>query len=280
MSSLPRKTSKPILRAGEGSTIGDRVEEGVSSRGRLGIAQQRASCQRVRIGELVVRRRRGALQNKERVHVIRRDHRLRDAGRVSAELDGGSFGEDDVRRGPVQEVNPSDVRWVRRESLCTAVAVQDTLGPHVGDHDVRKVSSRALAEADHGRLRVVAGGRVRVVEDVAHEVHIHQLRERAKLSRTVWPVHFGSVVGVVAEDHVGELDASGVALVRIDGVVSDEQHRQVLHIDGAAEELHAVVEVEGHFDVIHSCSSAYTSEGDAVDLVVGADHGSAVPDAH
>jgi len=77
-----------------------------------------------------------------------------------------------------------------------------------------------------------------------------------------------------------ELALALVALVRVECVVAREEHRQVLDVHGAAEELEAVVEVEGHLAVVDDGAGADAAEGDSVDLVVRAHDRAAVPHAH
>jgi hypothetical protein len=54
------------------------------------------------------------------------------------------------------------------------------------------------------------------------------------------------VVAHSAEHREQELALAHVALIRVEGVVAREEHRQVLDVHGAAEELEAVVRTVRH----------------------------------
>eukprot|EP00975_Prorocentrum_lima_P002458 540566-Prorocentrum_lima.AAC.1 len=83
----------------------------------------------------------------------------------------------------------------------------------------------------------------------------------------------------LGEHHEGKLHASLVAKVRVNAVIAAEEHGDVLRVDRSAEELHTVIQVVGHFDVVHRGPRAHAGEGDAVDLVVLADDFTTVPHA-
>jgi len=93
-------------------------------------------------------------------------------------------------------------------------------------------------------------------------------------------VHLCAVVATEASHRKEVLAAAPVPLIRVEGVVAHEEHRQVLDVDCAAEELEAVVRVEGHLAVVDDGAGADAAERDAVDLVVRAHARAAVPHAH
>jgi hypothetical protein len=88
------------------------------------------------------------------------------------------------------------------------------------------------------------------------------------------------VVAHSAEHREQELALAHVALVRVEGVVAREEHRQVLDVHGAAEELEAVVRTVRHLAERDRRAGADAAESDAVDLVVRAHDRAAVPHAH
>ncbi|KOO53341.1 hypothetical protein Ctob_016657, partial [Chrysochromulina tobinii] len=143
----------------------------------------------------------------------------------------------------------------------------------VGEDQVAKLAARALAQAHH---RV---GRARREGARAHEGHAVKGRVRARRA-PIPRVHLTAVVAHSAEHREEELALAHVAVVRVEGVVAREEHRQVLDVHRAAEELEAVVEVEGHLAVRDRRAGADAAEGDAVDLVVCAHDRAAVPHAH
>mmetsp|Transcript_15394 Transcript_15394/g.58565 ORF Transcript_15394/g.58565 Transcript_15394/m.58565 type:complete len:247 (-) Transcript_15394:703-1443(-) len=88
------------------------------------------------------------------------------------------------------------------------------------------------------------------------------------------------MVGAAVKHDEGELHATLVSLVGVDAVVPDEEDGQVLHVDSSAEELHSVVKVERDLNMIHLRARPHSAEGDTVDLVVLANHRSAVPNSY
>ena len=93
-------------------------------------------------------------------------------------------------------------------------------------------------------------------------------------------VGFDPLVGVIAA-LLGdpELAAAGPPVGPVEAVVGDARADEVLRVHGAAEELHAVVLVEVHLDVVHLRTVADALEGDSVQLVVRAELGAGELDA-
>ena len=87
---------------------------------------------------------------------------------------------------------------------------------------------------------------------------------------------------VAAPAHHGkeELGAALVPVIHVECVVVVEERRKPLDVDGAAKPLEAVVEAEGHLAMLHGRARAHASKGDAVDLIVGADDCTRVPNSH
>ena len=73
--------------------------------------------------------------------------------------------------------------------------------------------------------------------------------------------------GILLQDE--ELEATRVAVVGVEAVVLVVLADQVVRVDGAAEELEAVVERLADLDVIDLRAAADAAEREAVDLVVG-----------
>ncbi|KOO52978.1 hypothetical protein Ctob_012098, partial [Chrysochromulina tobinii] len=140
------------------------------------------------------------------------------------------------------------------------------------DH-VAELAARALAQAHHrvARARREGAG--------AHDGHAVKGRVRA-WQAPVPRVHLRAVVAHSAEQCEQELALAHVAIVRVEGVVAREEHRQVLDVHRAAEELEAVVRIVRHLAVRDGRVGADAAEGDAVDLVVRAHDRAAVPHAH
>ncbi|KOO30352.1 hypothetical protein Ctob_011333, partial [Chrysochromulina tobinii] len=143
----------------------------------------------------------------------------------------------------------------------------------VGEDQVAKLAARALSQAHH---RVVHARREGAR---AHEGHPVKGRVRARRAR-VPRVHLTAAVTPDAHHREQELALADVAIVRVEGVVAREEHRQVLDVHGAAEELEAVVRIVRHLAVVDDGAGADAAKGDAVDLVVRADDRAAVPHPH
>eukprot|EP00968_Pinguiococcus_pyrenoidosus_P026628 scaffold7119_cov384-Pinguiococcus_pyrenoidosus.AAC.1 len=167
----PREPGEPVAGA-EGASEGHGVEESVVRR-RVGAREEvRVGC-RPGIHERVGRSGAGALQQEARVKVGGLGDRAGPIRAiVEAELVGRARRENHVIGRPEQQipVDRGHVAGVLREARASALAEENSIGGHVGDHDVSEHTASALAEAHHGGRVVVAGDRVRIVVDVANEV--------------------------------------------------------------------------------------------------------------
>jgi len=143
----------------------------------------------------------------------------------------------------------------------------------IGEDQVAELAARALAQAHHrvAHARREGAG--------AHDGHAVKGRVRA-WHAPIQRVHLCAVVAHSAEHREQELALAHVALVRVEGVVAREEHRQVLDVHGAAEELEAVVRTVRHLAERDRRAGADAAESDAVDLVVRAHYRAAVPHAH
>eukprot|EP00968_Pinguiococcus_pyrenoidosus_P022220 scaffold3069_cov292-Pinguiococcus_pyrenoidosus.AAC.6 len=108
---------------------------------------------------------------------------------------------------------------------------------------------------------------------------------RLHLSRALVPIHCSASVHDIHDDTVCEDASSALSQAenrrRVVVCAHGADHdRNVRNVDGSAEELHTVVQVVGHFDVVHLRAGSDTREGDPVDLVVLTDDATAVPHAN
>jgi len=164
--------------------------------------------------------------------------------------------------------------------LRAAVVLENTSARNVRDDHVAKLAAGLLAQAKRRFTKIIRRDRRRDAVKMVHEGRRVHLRERARRRSVRLRVHLDAVVAAGANHDVGKLDLALVALVSVDGVVADKEGRDVLEVDGPAEHLEAVVEVEGDFAVFDSRARTNAGEGDAVDFVVLTDDAAAVPDAN
>ena len=235
--------------------------------------------------------------------VVRRRFRHPDRPSLGPVLVGALHGAD--VGGRVEERETAQVR--RRHHLPAggdvAVAKQGLDGAHIvafhhgGAVEAHAVEAYAAAQLVQGvALHAQAVGAAfhhRVVEAqsgaapqadgafawVADDGHVGDARQRARLGGLVAFAVVGldavvaSIVRLVDQQ---VLDAALPAVGPVEGVVGVAGEHDVLGVHGAAEELHAVVEIVVNLDEIHVRAAAHALEGDAVQLVLRIDVGTGV----
>eukprot|EP00968_Pinguiococcus_pyrenoidosus_P029109 scaffold8320_cov506-Pinguiococcus_pyrenoidosus.AAC.1 len=254
----PGQPREPVFASTEGTRIRHLVEEAVGRRHRRR-RQERARRRWPWIGEDSGWIRRLRLQDQKGIGVGRLERGFSGAV-VPKELRSPRIYRVDEGIEVRRPISVERTSQGGGERLVGAVAIQDSCRANVGDQDVSEAAARSFAEPDDGGLRVVTGHGVRVVVDVANEVGIVKLGIRATGSAAHKPVHLCTVVRRASEHDVRVLDASPVALIRVDAVVATVEDRHVLGVHGTSEELHAVVKVERDFDMIHLRARSDTAE--------------------
>eukprot|EP00968_Pinguiococcus_pyrenoidosus_P027956 scaffold7582_cov525-Pinguiococcus_pyrenoidosus.AAC.1 len=280
----PGEPDEPVVSGRKGALVVDLIKEGVS----LGIIVNGRECvaawERARVVE--ERRLTGISHDLHELRVLvqcgelgvlRRARPLR----VHLHNPARPVGEDDVVRREEEEVVAGDVAEGLREGLPCTVVLEETRTPNIRDDEVPEGTSSALAEPQDCRRLIIRTDGADVIVNVTNEQRVVERRGRTPVhvGALVFRVHFCSVIRVLRQHHVGELDGPGVSFVRVDRIVPTEQNGYILDVHRTAEKLHTIVQVERDLNVVDGGSPAHSAERDTVDLVVLSDHGATMPDA-
>ena len=215
-------------------------------------------------------------------------HRADEVGRLEQHVAGQVSGADHLAGGRYIAAAKQVVDGGRIVALHQGAAVEaDAVEPDARAQLIEGVPlhpQASFAVLHHGVVEFQAGAAPQAngpFARIAGQGHVGDARQGARFGGLVPLPVVGLdavVTGVVrlVDDQV--LEAALPAVGPVQAVVGVAGEHQMLGADRAAEELHAVVQIVMHLDVIHFRAGTHALEGDAVQLVLRIDIGAGVLD--
>eukprot|EP00968_Pinguiococcus_pyrenoidosus_P022203 scaffold3068_cov269-Pinguiococcus_pyrenoidosus.AAC.5 len=193
------------------------------------------------------------------------------------------------REEAASRINPKVVwrprSWRRAGRIAYFIKARvdsNSLSEAIQEEHVSILATSSLAQPQQAGKRIIRRDGVRTVHNISNEQRIVHPREGPVADfrpRDSWTVNFDCMLRPGAQHHEDELQATLIPQIHVDTIVETKQDGHVLHIDGPAEELDAVVDTVGHLNVVHAGPSSNACERDAIQFFILPNDRTSVPHA-